>query len=59
LDLNSRGVEGGRLALAMAGVNWHLHPNVKWRFDYGFGRVEGREPEGNLNLFQTRLEVDF
>jgi hypothetical protein len=31
----------------------------KWRFDYGFGQVTGRQPEGNLILFQTRVEVDF
>jgi len=32
---------------------------VKWRFDYGFGHVSGRSPEGNINIFQTRMEVDF
>lgn len=59
VDLNSGDVNGGRLAMLMAGVNWHLHSHVKWRFDYGFGRVSGREPDGNINLFQTRIEIDF
>ena len=43
----------------MAGVNWYLHSNVKWQFDYGFGHVSGRQPEGNLNIFETRVELDF
>jgi hypothetical protein len=44
--------------MLVAGVNWYLHSHVKWRFDYGFGRVSGRSPEGYINLFETRLEVD-
>jgi hypothetical protein len=37
----------------------HDHSHVEWRFDYGFGPVSGRTPDGNLNIFQTRVEVDF
>ena len=59
VNLNSGDIHGGRLSMLMAGVNWYLHSHVKWRFDYGFGHVSGRTPEGNLNIFQTRLEVDF
>jgi phosphate-selective porin OprO/OprP len=59
VDLNSGDVDGGRLTMLMGGVNWHPHPHIKWRFDYGFGHVSGRDPEGNLNVFQTRLEIDF
>lgn len=59
VDLNSGDIHGGRLGMLMAGVNWYLHSHVKWRFDYGFGHVSGRTPDGNLNVFQTRVEVDF
>lgn len=59
VDLNDTGATGGRLTMLMAGVNWHLHPHVKWRFNYGFGEVSGRTPEGDLNVFQTRVELDF
>ncbi len=59
VDLDSRDVEGGRLSMLMLGINWYLHPHIKWRFDYGFGHVSEREPTGNLNIFQTRIEVDF
>jgi phosphate-selective porin OprO/OprP len=59
VDLNSGGIQGGRLGMLMAGVNWYLHSHVKWRFDYGFGRVSGRDSDGDLNAFQTRMEIDF
>jgi phosphate-selective porin OprO/OprP len=59
VDLNSADVHGGRLSMLMSGVNWYLHSHVKWRFEYGFGHVSKRQPEGNLNIFQTRVEIDF
>ncbi len=59
LDLNSEGVQGGRLSMLTTGVNWHLHSHVKWRFDYGFGRVADRQPAGGFHIFQSRIEVDF
>ncbi len=59
VDLESENVHGGRLSMLMVGVNWYLHSHVKWRFDYGFGDVRGRSPEGHLNVFETRIEVDF
>ena len=45
--------------MLMTGVNWYLHAHVKWRFEYGFGHVSGIQPEGNLNIFQTRVEADL
>jgi phosphate-selective porin OprO and OprP len=59
VNLDSADIHGGRLSMLMAEVNWYLHSHVKWRFNYGFGHVSGRQPEGNLNIFQTRVEVDF
>jgi phosphate-selective porin OprO and OprP len=59
VNLDGADIRGGRLSMLMAGVNWYLHPNVKWRFDYGFGHVSGYQPGGNLNVFQTRVEIDF
>ena len=58
-NLDSADVNGGRLRMIMAGVNWYLHSHLKWRFEYGFGHVSDRQPSGNLNIFQTRVEVDF
>jgi phosphate-selective porin OprO and OprP len=59
LDLDSGDIRGGRLAMLMGGINWYLHSHIKWRFDYGFGHVSDRIPDGNVNIFQTRIEVDF
>ena len=59
VNLSSGSIHGGRLAMLMTGVNWYLHSHVKWRFEYGLGHVSGRTPEGNVNIFQTRIEVDF
>ena len=59
LNLDSADVHGGRLSMLMTGVNWYLHSHVKWRFEYGFGHVSGIQPEGNLNIFQTRVEADL
>jgi phosphate-selective porin OprO/OprP len=59
VNLTSADVNGGRLSMLMTGVNWYPHSHVKWRFEYGFGHVADRQPEGNINVFQTRMEVDF
>ncbi|HOC00577.1 MAG TPA: porin [Verrucomicrobiota bacterium] len=59
VDLNSGDVDGGRTSMVMLGVNWYLHPHVKWRFNCGLGRVSGRAPDGHLHVFQTSAEFDF
>jgi phosphate-selective porin OprO/OprP len=58
-DLDSGDIHGGRLSMLMGEVNWYLHSHLKWRFNYGFGHVSERLTEGNLNVFQTRVEIDF
>ena len=59
VNLNSADVQGGRLSMLMAGVNWYPHSHVKVRFDYGFGHVSDRTPEGDMHIFQSRVEIDF
>jgi phosphate-selective porin OprO/OprP len=59
LNLSSADVRGGRLSMLMTGVNWYLHPHVKWRFDYGAGHITQSATEGSLHVFQTRFELDF
>ncbi|NJN05249.1 MAG: hypothetical protein HC814_00935 [Rhodobacteraceae bacterium] len=59
LDLDDGNIDGGRLSMLMAGVNWHLHSHVKWRFNYGFGHVTQAGDGDSLNVFQTRIEFDF
>jgi phosphate-selective porin OprO/OprP len=59
VNLGSGDTEGGSMSLLTAGVNWYLHSHVKWRFNYGVGRVVNRDPNGYMNIFQTRFELDF
>jgi phosphate-selective porin OprO/OprP len=58
-DLTDANVDGGRLNLMMAGVNWYLQPHIRWMFNYGMGRVTGGAEDGRLFIFQTRVGVDF
>ena len=58
-DLTDANISGGRLSLLMTGVNWYLHPHVRWMFNYGMGRVSDTAQAGNLFIFQTRIGVDF
>jgi phosphate-selective porin OprO and OprP len=59
VDLGDGNIHGGRLTELMCGLNWYLHPHVKWRFNYGFGHVSEYYPAGNINIFQTRVDLDF
>ncbi len=58
-DLTDGNVHGGRLGMLMTGLNWYLRPQLKWMFEYGHGRVSGGPLDGNMNIFQTRVGVDF
>lgn len=58
-DLTEGSIHGGRLNLLMIGVNWYLTPYVKWMVNYGLGRVTDHPSQGNMNIFQTRIGVDF
>ena len=58
-DLSDGAVQGGRLDLLMTGVNWYLHPHVRWLFNGGVGRVGGGLNNGDIFIFQTRVGVDF
>jgi phosphate-selective porin OprO/OprP len=59
VNLDSENVNGGRMSMLMTSLNWYLHPNLKMRFEYGFGHVTNAEEKGNINIFQTRFEIDF
>ncbi len=58
-DLTDDDVRGGRMALAMAELNWYLHSHVRWMFNLGGGNISAGSHDGNLLLFQSRVGVDF
>jgi phosphate-selective porin len=59
VNVDDGGIGGGLLSMTIGGLNWYPDSHVKSQFNYGFGRVAARESDGNLNLFQTRVEVDL
>jgi phosphate-selective porin OprO/OprP len=59
VDLNSANINGGRMSILMTSLNWYLEPHVVLRFEYGFAHITEAQPSGNINIFQTRLQVDF
>jgi phosphate-selective porin OprO and OprP len=62
-NLNSEGINGGRMNDYTAGVNWYLNPNMKIQFNYTLANLERHvgsgSLEGNTHIFQTRFATDF
>ena len=61
LDLNSLGINGGRVHDVTAGVNWFLNPNTKVQFNYFVSARRGFAPPADnlIHGFATRLAIDF
>jgi phosphate-selective porin OprO/OprP len=58
-DLNSEDISGGRMGLVTAGVNWHPTAHVHWALNFITGKADGPDGTGWMNIFETRVEVDF
>jgi phosphate-selective porin OprO/OprP len=56
LDLTDGGVDGGSMAIAGAGLNWHWTPLMKWQFNALFSRVQGGAQPGDAFILQTRFQ---
>lgn len=62
LDLDDKGVNGGRLNGVTYGVTWYWNANVRLQFNYDYlYRDGGPNPlaKGAIHSFGTRLAVDF
>lgn len=59
VDLSNGPIQGGRMRILSAGLNWYWNPFVRWYFDYGFARVDEEPASGNLNTFQVRFQLVF
>jgi phosphate-selective porin OprO and OprP len=59
IDLESRGVSGGRFWRFTPLVNWHMSDNVRLEFAYGYGHLNRFDLDGNTQFFQTRLQLQF
>ena len=62
LDLNDKGINGGRLNDVTFGLNWYLNPNTKLQFNYDYLYRDGNpnpDAKGSIHSLGTRLAVDF
>lgn len=56
LNLNSAGVEGGRLNDTTFGLTWYLNPNMRVLANYVYSN---RTPQSSANVYEWRVQVDY
>lgn len=62
LDLDDRGVNGGRLSGVTLGLTWYWAANMRWQVNYDYlYRDGGPNPlaNGSIHALGTRLAIDF
>jgi len=63
LDLNSGGIKGGKETNFTVGLNWYLHPKMRFMFNYIRANVEDRDDpsinDGTADIFASRFQVVF
>ncbi|MFO0847706.1 MAG: porin [Gemmataceae bacterium] len=61
MDLNSKGVTGGRVHAMTAGLNWFMNPDLKvqWNYSLAYRAAPGDAPSGLIHAFGTRVAIDF
>jgi phosphate-selective porin OprO/OprP len=59
LDLDDGSVRGGRMSILSTGLNWYLNQHWRVTLDYGLARADGPAGDGNLHVFQSRVQLRF
>jgi len=59
IDLDSGIIRGGEETNWTAGVNWYLNPNMRIMFNYVRADIDHDLYVGDLDILQTRFQVDF
>jgi phosphate-selective porin OprO/OprP len=61
LDLDSKGVTGGRVHDMTLGLNWFLNPNMKFQLNYFLAHRDVANPAGDgfINGLGVRTAIDF
>jgi phosphate-selective porin len=59
LDLTGGRVRGGIMDAGTVGLNWYWTPFLKTRFNWDIAGVSARHPNGVLQAFQVRFDLDF
>jgi phosphate-selective porin OprO/OprP len=58
-DLDDGSIEGGRFWRITPMVNWHMSPNVRLEFVYGYGVLDRFDTKGGSHFFQTRIQLQL
>jgi phosphate-selective porin OprO/OprP len=59
VDLNSETVSGGRMGIAMVGLNWYWNRYLRWQLNAAYANVIDGPTPGNLYILQGRLQMTF
>ncbi|MCW5803107.1 MAG: porin [Deltaproteobacteria bacterium] len=59
VDLDSRGVQGGKFFRATAILNWYMTEALRLEGVVGYGRLDRFGLEGNTYFLQTRIQIQF
>lgn len=58
-DLDDGPIQGGRFWRVTPMVNWHMSPNVRLEFVYGYGVLDRFDVKGGTHFFQTRVQLQL
>jgi phosphate-selective porin OprO and OprP len=58
-DLDSKGVHGGTFGRITPMVNWYLSENMRLEMAYGYCHLDRFNLKGNMQFFQTRIQLQF
>lgn len=59
LDLDSGTIRGGKEYNWTLGLNWYLNPNTRIFINYTRADIQHDLYDGELNMLQTRFQIDF
>jgi phosphate-selective porin OprO/OprP len=57
MNLNDKDIAGGSFWRITPMINWYMTRIMRVEFIYGHGVLERYGMSGNINLFQTRLQL--
>jgi len=58
-DLDDGAIQGGKFWRFTPMVNWHMSPNVRLEFVYGYGELDRFGVKGGSQFFQTRIQLQL
>jgi phosphate-selective porin OprO/OprP len=59
VDLDSRGIQGGKFKRLTPMMNWYLSDNIRLEFGYGYGWLDRFNLKGTTQFFQSRVQFQL